>query len=261
MLRQLPPKKGNISLYLILLIFAVGLMVMLKECSGKQLPLKIERIAGGDTINIAIEISPMGVTMVGDTLGGVYYNMLSKAADRHGVPVMFHPFTMLSTALKGLNDGRYQLVVSDIPITAELKSDYLFVDPIRIDRQVLVQRRDSITGETEIKSQLDLGGKHLVVPKESPFISRLQNLSREIGDTIYVEEDHEYSSEQLVILTALGELSRVVVSEQVAKPLLKRYPELDASVAISFNQFQGWLLSPTDSILRDSISAWITTAH
>ncbi len=259
MLRHIPPKKGSASLYLILLLLSVATMIMLKECSGKQLPLKTERIAGGDTINIAIEISPMGIAMIGDTLGGVYYTMLSKEAKKHGIPVIFHPFTMLSTALKGLGDGRYQLVVSDIPITAELKNDYLFVDPIRIDRQMLVQHRDSITGETEIKSQLDLGGKHITVPKGSPFISRLQNLSREIGDTIYIEEDDEYSSEQLVILTALGELSRVVVSEHVALPLLKRYPTLDASVAISFNQFHGWLLSPSDSILRDSISAWVNS--
>ena len=262
MIRHIPPvKKRNTSIYLILLFLTIVAMISLKECSGKQLPLKTERVAGGDTLNIAIEISPMGVTMVGDSLGGVYYNMLSKATRKHGIPVLFHPFTLLSTAMTGLNDGRYQLVVSDIPITAELKEKYLFVDPILIDRQVLVQRRDSITGEVEIKSQLELGGKQIAVPAGSPFISRLHNLSKEIGDTIYIEEDSEYSSEQLVILTALGELQRVVVSEHVARLLLKRYPILDASVAISFNQFHGWLLAPTDTILRDSISSWIYHAH
>lgn len=256
MFHYLTPKKGSLSLYILLLILVPALMIMLKECSRNQLPLKTEKTAGGDTLNIAIEISPMGVAMTADSLGGVYYTMLSQAAKQHGVPVMFHPFTQLSTAINGLDEGRYDMVVSDIPITAELKNSYLFVDPVRIDRQVLVQRRDTATGEIDIKSQLELAGKHITVPKGSPYISRLRNLSREIGDTIFIEEDAEYSSEQLVILTALGDLDRVVVSEQVAAPLLKRYPELDASLAISFNQFHGWLLAPTDTVLRDSISAW-----
>ena len=64
----------------------------------------------------------MGVTTLGDTLGGYYYDLINKLASKHGRPLKFHPFTQLQTALTGLDEGRYRLVVSDIPITSELKT-------------------------------------------------------------------------------------------------------------------------------------------
>ena len=118
----------------------------------------------------------------------------------------------------------------------------------------MVQLADS-TGAVEVATQTDLGHKHVAVPVGSPFIARLRALSHEIGDTIFVDEDPSYSSEQLVILTALGEVPRAVVSEGVARRLLHRYPRLDASVPVSFRQFQGWAM--TDSVMRDSIQALI----
>lgn len=259
-MHKLPQKKGSLSLYLLLLIIAVGAMAMIRQCSRPQIPPRVENLAGGDTINVAIEISPMGATMVGDTLGGVYYDMLRQAAASHGMTLRFHPFTQLESALRGLDEGRYRLVVSDIPATAELKDKYIFIDPVGIDRQVLVQRRDTTVANDSslITTQFHLAKKEVVVPKGSPYISRLINLSHEIGDTIYITEDPEYSSEQLILLTALGEVSRVVVSERVALPFLQKYPQLDASLGISFNQFHGWALAPADSALRDTLSSWLT---
>lgn len=257
MYTRLPHKKGSFPLYILLLVIAAGLMVGMRQCSARNLPERADKVAGGDTINVAIEISPMGVTTIGDTLGGYYYDMINRLAAAHGRMLRFHPFTQLQTALAGLDEGRYQIVVSDIPATSELKNRYIFVQPGEIDRQVLVQRRDS-TGEVECKTQFDLAGKHVTVPHNSPFISRLRNLSHEIGDTIFVTEDPIYSSEQLIILTAIGEVPNVVVSAHVAAPLLQRYPSLDASLEISLNQFHGWALSPRDSALCDTINRWIS---
>lgn len=256
MFEPLPHKKGSLPLYLLLLLIAAGGMIGMRQCSARNLHERTDMIAGGDTINVAIEISPMGVTTIGDTLGGYYYDMIRNLAASHGHPLKFHPFTQLQTALNGLDEGRYQIVVSDIPATSELKDRYLFVQPGEIDRQVLVQRRDS-TGLVECATQFDLATKQVTVPNGSPFISRLRNLSHEIGDTIYVTEDPQYSSEQLIIMTALGEVPNVVVSARVAAPMLKRYPNLDASLEISLNQFHGWALSHRDSVLRDTISQWL----
>lgn len=235
----------------------IALMVMLRQCSMKKLGPRPDNIAGGDTVNVAIEISPMGVSMDGDSLSGVYYTKLNEIFARHNRPVRFHAFTRLEDAMEGLEAGKYQLVVADIPATAELKGRFLFVDPLGVDQQVLVQHRDTVSGNLRIKSQIELGGDTVWVPKGSPFIPRLANLSKEIGDSIIVVEEPEYSSEQMVIMVALGEIPNVVVSRGVAEPLLATYPEIDASVGISFNQFQSWALSPRDSLLRDSLNVWL----
>lgn len=263
---RLQPKKGSAWLYLILAVAVPLLMVMLRQCSSKRIGPRAELAAGGDTINIAIEISPAGLNLSGDTLSGYYYDMLRKisksAPDSAPLPMRFLPFTRVEDAVAWLDEGRCQLVVGDIPITAELREKYIFVDPVAIDRQVLVQIRDTIasdtlaTGSTRyIHNQFELGGREIRVAKGSPYAQRLRNLSREIGDTIYIIEDSLYSPEQLTILTATGEVPLAVVSESTAKALGESYPQLDYSVAISLNQFQSWLLLPTDSLLRNRLNA------
>ena len=278
MFRRLTVKRGNLSLYLLLLLVAVSAMIGVRQCSSPTIAPRNEHIAGGDTLNIAIEISPMSLATVGDSLGGYYYNLLQRIGNEHGRPMRFHPFTQLKDALIGLDEGRYQLVVSDIPATSEMKSRYIFIEPGEIDRQVLVQLRkvnqsestDSIGGHNgtsdnetvsalAIPSQFHLGGMHVTLPKGSPFATRIRNLSHEIGDTIIVDEDPAYSSEQLIILTALGEIQLTVASERLVNPMLARYPQLDASIPVSFNQFQGWAMLPADSLLRDTIASWLAT--
>lgn len=251
--RKLEIKKGALTLYLLLLSVALGLMVTARQCSTNRIGERPDDIAGGDTLNVAIEISPTGLSLSGDTLSGEYYDLLREICRRHHQPVKFHPYTRFEDALSWLKSERCRLIVGDLPVTAEMRDGLIFVDPIGVDKQVLVQLADS----TAVKTQFELGGKNVHVPKGSPYIQRLRNLSHEIGDTIYVVEDVDYSSEQLVILTAMGEIPRAVVNRAVAESLSKRYPKLDLSVAISFNQFQSWALEPSDSLLRDTLNRWL----
>lgn len=252
-IRNLQQKKGSIYLYLALLIVAVALMVSIRGCSVKKIGPRPDGFAGGDTINVAIEVSPTGLSMHGDTLSGVYYDLIRQTFARHHRKVKFHPYTLLEDAVKWLQNGRCQMIVGDLPVTAEMRDSLIFVNPVGVDRQVLVQINDSLA----IRNQFELAGKEVYVAKNSPFGQRLRNLAREIGDTIYVIEDSSYSAEQLVILTAVGEIPRAVVNRSAAETLAKRYPRLDLSVDISLSQFQSWALMPRDSLLRDSINVWL----
>lgn len=108
MFEKMQQKKGNAPFYMLLLAIVVIVMMMLRQCSVKSLPPRQDNIAGGDTINVAIEISPVGVTLQRDTLSGTYYDMLADMAAQHGRPLKFHPFTQLQHALDGLDQGRYR---------------------------------------------------------------------------------------------------------------------------------------------------------
>ncbi len=256
MFDRLQPRRGQLTLSVALLAGVLFLMLGLRECSAPGLPPRADDTAKGDTINVAIEMSPMGVSLSGDTLSGVYYDMVRELCGRHGVNVRFHPFTLLSTALDKLADGRYQMVVSDIPATAEMKQRFIFTEPVEVDRLVLAQLADS-AGDIPFKSQVELAGKEIFVPKGTPSITRLKSLGREIGDTIIIRQDSLYSSEQLLILVANGERPNAAVSMAVARRMRERYPMLDLSLGLSFNQFHSWALNPKDSVLRDSLSVWI----
>lgn len=256
MFKRLQPRRGQLAASILLLAGAVMLMLSVRQCSAPGLPPRDEGIAGGDTLNVAIELSPTGVNLSGDTLSGLYYDLVREICRRHGVPVTFHPFTLLSTALDGLEEGKYSMVVSDIPATARMKERFIFTDPVEVDRIVLVQLADS-AGNVPVTNQVELAGKEVFLPKGSPVVNRIASLGREIGDTIIARQDSLYSSEQLLILVASGERPNAAVSRAVAEKMKERYPRLDISLGLSFNQFHSWALNPRDSLLRDSVSAWL----
>lgn len=252
----LQPIKGRLPLYMLLLIIAAGTMVMLKNCSHKARS-ESDIKSGGDTIDIAIEISPISLSTCADTLGGFYYDLIRHIASSEGLLVKFVPFSQIDDALYRLGQGKYDIVIADLPVTTSMKEKFLFTDPIALDREVLVQLKDSVNGEIKATTQHDLRGDTVWIPAGSPFRDRLINLSHEIGDTIYILEDPDYASEQLVMLVALGDIPRAVVNERIAKPMTKQYPRLDLSVDISFTQFQSWAINKNRPDLRDSLNIWL----
>lgn len=256
-MRELKPGNGRIAVYILLLVATLALMFMLRDC-GNGNAHKAQGIpSGGDTIDVAIEYSPLSLYTYNDTLGGFNYDMLRMIADKHNVTFKYHPVVTLSKALDGLKDGTYDIVVADMPKTTGHIDSFLFTEPIYLDRQVLVQLKDSITGTCRITNQLDLAGDTVWVIAGSPFASRISNLAREIGDTIYTVEESMYASEQLFLMVATGEIRQAVINERVAKALSTGYPQIDISTDISFTQFQPWVLNANDSTLCDSLNNWI----
>ena len=252
MMRQLhPAKRGQITLYVILLAMVVGFMVALSMCD-KPVVDPDDSPSGGDTLDIAIEYSPVTYYTYDDTLGGYNYDLLRIIADSVGCPMKFHPVVTLEKALAGLDDGRYDVLVAQFPMTAGDTSKFAFTEPIYIDQQVLVQRR----GSHAIHSQLDLAGDTVWVVKGSPMVGRIASLSREIGDTIYVHVDELYGPEQLMMMVSAGEIRYAVVNRSIARAMASHLKNLDRSVAISLSQFQSWMVAKDRQGLCDSLNRW-----
>ena len=251
MRQQQPAKRGQMILYLALLAIVVAFMVALSMCD-KPLEAPGTQASGGDTLDIAIEYSPVTYYTYDDTLGGYNYDLLRLMSEKNGCPMKFHPIVTLEKAIAGLADGRYDVLVAQFPMTAGDTSRFAFTDPIYIDQQVLVQRRNS----QAIHSQLDLAGDTVWVVKGSPMIQRIASLSREIGDTIYVHVDELYGPEQLMMMVSAGEIRYAVVNRSIARAMSSRLPNLDRSVAISLSQFQSWMVAKNRHGLCDSLNAW-----
>lgn len=253
------PLKGftgkRISLYVALLLGVMVLMLSLRTCSvPRSVAYSGDRKSGGDTIDVAIEYSPMSVYTYGDTLGGFNFDLMNHVAAQAGYAVKYHPVVSLEKSVAGLEDGMYDILIADVPMTLDFQDRFVYSDPVYLDKQVLVQRKDSL-GRVEIVSQLDLAQREVWVVANSPVVSRLKNLSAEIGDTIYVKQDNHYGAEQLLIMTAVGDIPRAVVNEKSARAIADDYPDVDISTAISFTQFQSWIMRKDNVELADSINA------
>jgi membrane-bound lytic murein transglycosylase F len=112
-------------------------------------------------------------------------------------------------------------------------------------------------GQAPIRNQLDLAQKTLYIPKDSPALLRLQNLGHEIGDTIYVVEDELYSTEQLMIMVAKGDIDYAVCDQQIARMTQKNLPEVDILTDVSFTQLQSWAVRKDSPVLLDSLNSWL----
>lgn len=244
--------KPSLKLLVTLLVAVIAAMFLLRECSTQARDNTREFYPGnGDTINVAIEYSPLSLYRYNDTLGGFNYDLLRMMLSREGLKLKFHPVASLDGALDGLGTGKFDIVVADIPVTAGFKEKYRFTEPVYLDRLILV------SNDTTVHSQLDLARKTVYVPSGSPAADRLRNLSHEIGDTIYVIEDSGYGAEQLFTLAAVGEIPLAVVNRATAVKLAADYPDTDISTPISFTQFQSWVMSRDSTARADSIDAAI----
>lgn len=242
--------RGGIILSLALM--AVGILVTVKSCSSPVVGNGYEYVRGsGDTINIAIDYSPMSLYRYGDTLGGFNYTMMKEMAAIYGDKIKFYPVASVSDALADLEDGKYDIVVSDLPVTAVQKEKYRFTEPVYLDKQVLISR------DTTLRTALDLAGKNVWVVAGSPAQERMENLAREIGDTIIIHSDAEHNAEQLFMLTATGDVKAAVINEDIATKLAQEHPEVQITTPVSFNQFESWVVNKDRKVLADTLDARI----
>lgn len=256
-----PHRKGLLSLWLVLLCVALIGMFMLRKCSsrGAASGRFLYEKSDGDTIDVAIDYSPVAIYADGDSAMGLNYEILQAISRDGSIPVKIHTVKSVDEALRLLDAGAFDMVVSDIPVTLDFKEKYLFTEDVYLDRQVLVQHIDSIETDNAVRSQLDLGGRHVWTVSNSPAEARLRNLSEEIGDTIYVESDPKYGAELLYMMTSIGEIDLCVINERLARAMQRKGGNATIATNVSFTQFQAWVMKKdndqlkmrVDSLLRD----------
>lgn len=242
----------------ILIFIGIGAARRCSEDGRSSLAEKLVH-PGDDTLAVAIEMSPLTYTFANDTADGFDYQIIKAITSEHGVAAEFFPVANLEEAYTGLKEGKYDIVVANMPATAKLREYFPLTEAVYLDRQVLVQRRNDSTGVGEVGSALDLRDDTVFIPTGSPVRSRIENMSREMGDTVFIETLPGHNAEHLAIMTATGGIPRAVVAEAVARRVAADYPQLDYSTAVSFNQFQVWATAPGDTTLRDSLNSWLST--
>lgn len=217
------------------------------------------QIAKRGSIRIVTDYSPSGYFVSGDSITGFNHDLMCMLQNYTTLKINVSLESSLEKSLDGLYKGKYDVIVRNIPVTTELRDTLGFTEPIMQNKQVLVQRKKEYNDGVEpIRSHLELAGKILYVPKNSPAILRIKNLSHEIGDTIYYAEDELYGSEQLVMKVASGEIDYTVCDERIAERLSESLPEIDYKTLIGFTHLEAWAVRNTSIQLLDSLNRWLS---
>jgi membrane-bound lytic murein transglycosylase MltF len=218
----------------------------------------VETIRHKDVLRIAVRFNQIDCMTRGDTLAGFQYELAKHfAEDDLHVKARFIKVADLSEAILLLQTGKVDLIAQNIPQTADMLRLLDISAPILVSRAVLVQRKTVSNDSLFVTKQLQLAKRQVCVVKGSPYVDRINNLSQEISDTIYVNEMKLHDAEELILLVAKGTIRYGVCDEKVAQYFTKRFPDIDDKVAIGFSQLQGWGVRKENPSLMKAVNLWL----
>ena len=221
-------------------------------------PRSYQDIMESGVLRAVTEYNSVSYHAQGDTIGGLHYELLQAFSRSKGLNVEITPEMSIEKRLEGIYNGTYDILANNVLINSERKDSLLFTQAILLGRQILVQRKPVHENDSSyVDSLLKLAQKTIHVVKESPSILRIQNLSNEIGDTIYIEEVEKYGQEQLLAMVANADIDYTICDESIALTVIRDMPQLDIRTAISFTQFYSWGVNKENNILLDSLNVWL----
>lgn len=254
--------KNRLLIYILLLIIVVITMITIRnEIKNNSINHGLrdynEIIEQGE-MNVVTDYNSIGYFVSGDTIQGFQHEMIKALESDWGITLNVFLENSLDDNLSGLQLGKYDLIARNIPINSALINNFSFTEPLNFNKLVLVQRKTEFNDSIEpIRQHLDLAKKTIYVAEDSPSILRLNNLSGEIGDTIYLIEHSVYEAEQLVMMVASGDIDFTVCDEKVAARLSQKLPEIDIETDISFTQIESWAVRKESTQLLDSLNTWL----
>jgi membrane-bound lytic murein transglycosylase MltF len=212
-----------------------------------------------DRLIVATDYSALDYSIVNGAEQGFQYELVNAFASSLDMEVEWKLENDLAKSIDMLNNGDVDLIARPIPVTTEMREQVLFSKPILQTRKVLVQRKAEYNDSIEpIRDQLELAGKTIYVPSNSPDILRLKNLADEIADTIIIKEMPDYQAQQLLVMVAKGDIDYAVCDEKEAIEASESLPEIDYGTAVGFHQLHSWAIRKSNTDLCAKVDTFLT---
>ena len=148
--------KKLLILYAFLLIVAVTTMVQLWRFNQRPQeigPRDYPEIKKEGILRMITEYNQSGYFVSGDTVQGFQYELSQAIAKLSGLEVQTHLEMSLAKSFEELSDNKCDVIARNIPITSEMRENYLFTEPIVLNKQVLVQRTaEANNGQAPIRN-------------------------------------------------------------------------------------------------------------
>ncbi|MDL2223005.1 transporter substrate-binding domain-containing protein [Bacteroidales bacterium OttesenSCG-928-M11] len=249
-------------LLIVILAIILGFMFYLRKLMSSETndaPRDYHEIKNNGILNIITEYNSLGYYVSGDSISGLQYELSQYIAKQANIEVNIILENNLAKSIEQLLSREVDIIARNIPITNDNKEFLSFTVPLSLNKQVLIQRKfDENNPDIYIDNQIHLGNKQVYVPKDASAILRLKNLSEEIAEPIYIEEEVNYTAEQLIYRVVYKDIDYAVVDYGIALKNIEEFPEIDINTDISFTQLQSWAVRQESTILLDSLNSWIT---
>lgn len=186
---------------------------------------------------------------------GFQYELANQFAQSLGLKLEIKTARNVQELVHMLLQGEGDLIAYPLPVTKEFKDSVIFCGEDIITHQVLVQRNGRKT--KPIKDVTELIGKKIHA-QPGKYLDRLINLDKELGGGILIQQaNHDsISTEDLINQVANEEIDYAVCDNDLARLNKTYYPNLNISLAISFDQRASWAVRKTSPLLSEAADQW-----
>ena len=190
---------------------------------------------------------------------GYQYELAQQFAQSIGVALEVKVAADTDELIRKLLNGEGDLIACNLPVNnLRWKDSLAYCGEETITHQVLVQRRASKKERANDVTQLI--GKDIYT-KPGKHLERLTHLDRELGGGIRIHAVNNDSTteEDLITQVAQGKIPCTVADDDVARLNRTYYPNLDISLAVSFDQRASWAVRKDCPHLAEAADRWHRT--
>lgn len=248
---------------LIIALTVISFILFSQDYLQKHKPYDLEYIQDQNKLRVIVEPNSMSYKVIDvDSIAGLQVLMIDSFAKAMNIKnVELISETNLTEAINKLLNHEVDILAWHIPIYNTMRDKINYSIPVFTSRQMLIQRKYNPKDSVEfIRNQLGLADKEVYLQPGTFYRQRIENLSKEIGDSIHIKEVANAKPTDLFNMLANRDIDYTVCDEFVARVLIKEnkeFSKLDMNTAISFTQNYSWCVHPDCPLLLDSLNSWL----
>jgi len=197
---------------------------------------------------------------------GFEYELLQRFAKDLGVELEIIVENDLDSLIPNLNNGKVDLIAFALTVTKERAKYVNFSEYTSLTHQVLVQKKPDnwrkmsrhSVDQSLLHDAIELIGDTVSIRANTAYLTRIQNLSEEIGGDIFIDTvDGSLSTDEIMQMVVEGKVKYTIADDELAKISAKYNPILDISVPVSFSVRNAWATRFSSPELSKRLNKWL----
>ena len=237
-----------------------------KEVNLPKVDVDLDKILKNGKLRVATVYSGTSYFLYKGLEMGFEYELLQHFAKDLGVELEIVIENDIDSLIPNLNKGNVDLIAFALTITKERERYVNFSEYTSLTHQVLVQKKPDnwrklswhAIDHSLLHDAIELIDDTVSIRANTAYLTRIQNLSEEIGGDIFIDTvDGSLSTDEIMQMVVEGKVKYTIADDELAKIAAKYNPILDISVPVSFSIRNAWATRFSSPELHKRLNKWL----